>query len=212
MIKRFAIFTLSAVFLASCGGEEATTDETTVTEEPVVENCTYTYNPDETVLTWTAFKLTEKVAVSGTFDQINVTANDGASDMFATLTGATFSIPVSSLNSQDEVRDPKIKNSFFGIMSETDMLSGSIIALAEKEGTVSITMNSISKEYTGEVKVDGEQITFLTTINLMDFDGQEAMDSLGVVCEAKHTGPDGVNKLWTDVEIAVKTILTKTCQ
>ena len=132
--------------------------------------------------------------------------------MYATLTGAAFSIPVSSLNSQDEVRDPKIKNSFFVIMNETDVLSGSIVSLAETEGTVSITINNISKEYAGEVKVEGEQITFLTTINLLDFDGQEAMDSLGVVCEAKHTGPDGVNKLWTDVEIAVKTILTKTCQ
>jgi len=211
MKKNFAFFALSALFLTACGGGEEQTDETVTTDEPVVENCTYSYNPDETILTWTAFKLTEKVAVSGTFDRINVVANDGASDALSVLVGATFNISVSSLNSQDEVRDPKIKNSFFGIMSETEELTGSIVSLTETSGVASIRMNGITKECNGEVVMDGEAITFLTTINLLDFDGQTAMDSLGVVCEAKHTGPDGVNKLWTDVEIAVKTILTKTC-
>ena len=73
-------------------------------------------------------------------------------------------------------------------------------------------MNGISKSYDGEVKVDGEQITFLTEIDLVDFNGQPAVDSLGVVCEAKHTGEDGINKLWTEVEIAVKTTLVKECK
>ncbi len=211
MKKNFAFFAFSALFLTACGGSEEKTDETVNTDEPVVENCTYAYNPDETVFTWTAFKLTEKVAVSGTFNQIDVVANDGASDPLATLVGATFNIPVSSLNSQDEVRDPKIKNSFFGVMNATTELTGSIVSLTETSGVVSIRMNSITKEYSGEVVLKDEEITFLTTIDLIDFDGQTAIDSLGVVCEAKHTGPDGINKLWSEVEIAVKTKLTKTC-
>ena len=180
--------------------------------DEVVETCTYSYSSDETVLTWTAFKLTERVGVNGTFDEINVTANDGASDMFDVLQGAEFDIPVSSLNSQDEVRDPKIKNSFFGVMTETSSIAGIISSLDANGGSVQITMNGISKIYEGEVTVEGEEITFLTQIDLIDFDAQESVDSLGVVCSAKHTGEDGVNKLWTEVDIAVKTTLIKECK
>lgn len=213
MNKKLLMLSISGLFLTACGGGEATDDGTndTVIDE-VVESCTYSYDPAETVLTWTAFKLTERVGVNGTFDEINVTANDGAEDMFKVLVGAEFDIPVSSLNSQDEVRDPKIKNSFFGVMDETSNITGVISSLSENGGSAEITMNGISKMYDGEVKVDGESITFLTQINLIDFDAQESIDSLGVVCEAKHTGPDGVNKFWNEVDLAVKTTLIKACK
>lgn len=211
MKKNILFVGLTSLMLAACGGGEDTADSTVV-DNVVEESCVYSYNPDETVLTWTAFKLTEKIGVNGTFDQINVTANDGAEDMFAVLSGATFTIPVSSLNSQDDVRDPKIKNSFFGVMTETSEISGTIKSLSATGGSIEIKMNGVAVSYDGEVKVDGEEITWLSTIDLLDFDGQTAVDSLGVVCEEKHTGPDGVNKLWTDVDIAVKTTLTKACK
>ena len=116
MKKNILLFGLTAL-LISCGGEEETheQEEVVATEEV----CTYSYDETSTVLTWTAFKLTEKVGVNGTFDIINVSANDGSEDMFSVLNGANFEIPVSSLNSQDEVRDPKLKNSFFGNMDST---------------------------------------------------------------------------------------------
>lgn len=215
MKKSMALVVLSGFLFAACGGgeEETNNEEVTGGEEPVVEeSCTYAYDPEETVLTWTAFKLTERVGVSGTFDEINVVSNDGAEDMYAVLTGATFDIPVSSLNSNDEVRDPKIKNSFFGVMNSTDRITGSVNSLSETAGEVSITMNGMTKSYSGDVTVEGEEITFSTTLNMIDFNGQESIDSLGVVCEAKHTGPDGVNKLWEDVELVIRTTLIKTCE
>ncbi|MGB1103905.1 MAG: YceI family protein [Crocinitomicaceae bacterium] len=215
MKKSMALVVLSGFLFAACGGgeEETNNEEVTGGEEAVVEeSCTYAYDPEETVLTWTAFKLTERVGVSGTFDEINVVSNDGAEDMYAVLTGATFDIPVSSLNSNDEVRDPKIKNSFFGVMDSTDRITGSVNSLSETAGEVSITMNGMTKSYSGDVTVEGEEITFSTTLNMLDFNGQESIDSLGVVCEAKHTGPDGVNKLWEDVELVIRTTLVKTCE
>lgn len=211
MKKSILFVGLTSLLLAACGGEEDTADSTVV-DNVVEELCVYSYSPDETVLTWTAFKLTEKMGVNGTFDQINVNANDGSEDMFAVLSGATFTIPVNSLNSQDDVRDPKIKESFFGVMTETSEISGTIKSLSETGGTIEIKMNGKAVSYDGEVKVEGEEITWLGTIDLLDFDGQAAVDSLGVVCEEKHTGTDGVNKLWTDVDIAVKTTLTKACK
>lgn len=211
MNKSFLTGAIAALLLSSCGGSNDTeTGENQVEEQQAV--CTYSYNPDETILTWTAFKLSNRTGVSGTFDEINVSGNQESDDMFAVLTGASFDIPVSSLNSQDEIRDPKIKNSFFGVMDETNNITGSIVKMNGKSGTIEITMNGKTVSYDGEVKVEGEELKWMTEINIQDFDGSEAMDSLGVVCAEKHTGEDGMNVLWNEVEIAVKTTFTKTCE
>ncbi len=204
---------LAALFLSACGGlenESSTADNGT---EQADENCMYSYNSDETIFTWTAFKLTDRVAVSGTFDEINVeTENKEADNMFDVLIGATFSIDPNSIDSQDETRDPKLRNSFFGVMNDTKMITGTVVDMDKQKGKVDVTMNGVTKGYTGDVKINEQYITLLTTINVLDFDAQASMDSISVVCEEKHTGPDGVNILWTDVEIAVKTKLNKTCK
>lgn len=203
-----SIIALAAI-LTSCGG--GSTESTTETKDTVA-TCTYSYDSSATELTWTAFKLTEKIGVNGTFNEINVTANNNATDMFGVLTGATFSIPVATLNSQDNVRDTKVKNSFFGNMLSTEMLTGSVVSINSSQATLSVKMNDVVKEYTGEVIVDGETITVKTTVDILDFNAQVAMDSLSVVCSEKHTGPDGVNKFWSTVDVVVKTTLIKNCQ
>jgi len=199
---------LAIISFASCGGGEA---ETT-TPTGSVEVCNYSYDSSSTILTWTAFKLTEKIGVNGTFDEINVVANDNATDMFGVLTGATFDIPVATLNSQDPIRDPTVKRAFFGNMVETASIKGSVISLNATQANMSITMNGVTKEYSGVVKVDGEKITVTTTIDIVDFEAQLSLDSLSVACSEKHTGPDGVNKFWSTVDVAVQTTLIKTCK
>jgi hypothetical protein len=208
MKKIIYSFGLLAFTLASCGGGEAESTTTTDT----VEVCKYSYDSSATELTWTAFKLTEKIGVNGTFNQINVTAKDSAADMFAVLTGATFEIPIASLNSQDPVRDGKVTRSFFGNMIETSSITGTVNSISATTASVAVLMNGVTKEYTGTVTVNAETITMTTTIDLIDFNAQTSMDSLSVVCSEKHTGPDGVNKFWSTVDIAVKTTLVKTCK
>ena len=196
--------------MLACGGAEEGDENTGEEEEIVTENCTYSYDESTTVLTWTAFKTSEKLAVDGTFDEITVTTQE-SNDMFGVFTGATFDIPVSSLNSQDPERDTKLKNSFFGNMAETPNISGTIVSMNESSSNVQITMNGRTVEYEGMVTVEGETITMEIIMDIMDFDAGIAMDSLGVVCSEKHTGEDGVNKLWSDVGIAAKTTLKKDC-
>ena len=195
--------------MVSCGGSEEA--EESNEEDENAEACTYSYDETSTIFTWTAFKLTEKIGVDGTFDNITVTANE-SDDMFGVLTGAEFDIPVNSINSQDEVRDGKVKRSFFGNMEATSSLSGVVNSIDANTASITINMNGQNVDYEGEVTVEGETITVKTTIDITDFDAQLAIDSLGVVCSAKHTGEDGVNKLWSDVDIAVKTTLEKECE
>lgn len=211
MNKRLIAIGFAAMLLTACGGGEETTEEEGAADETAAA-CTYSYDSEATVLTWTAFKLTERVGVNGSFDQINVTANDGAENMFDVLNGATFEIPVSSLNSQDPERDPKLKKHFFGNMVETESITGSIIELNESSGKIKIKMNGNEIEYEGDVTVEGETITWEQAIDIIEFQAQASMDSIAVHCAEKHTGTDGVNKFWPDVNIAVKTTLLKECK
>jgi len=193
--------------LASCGGGQS---EITTAKDTAAA-CTYSYDSASTQLTWTAFKLTDKIGVNGTFDQIHVTAKGSSADMFAVLTGAAFDIPVVTLNSQDPVRDGKVKNSFFGNMIETASITGTVNSISETGANITVTMNGVSKDYQGVVSINEETITVTTTVDIVDFNAQPSLDSLSVVCAEKHTGPDGVNKFWSTVDIAVKTTLIKTC-
>jgi len=208
MKKSILTFGLLSAILISCNSSETPATEVIET----VEVCTYNYNSESTVIGWTAFKFTEKKGVSGVFDQSEVLIANASEDMLQTLAGASFTIPVSSINSTNPVRDEKLKNSFFGTMESTEIISGLVKSISDSEAVVEITMNGQSKDYTGKVNVDGLKIAFTATIDMVDFEAQHAIDSLNIVCSAEHTSEDGSSKLWSEVDLNVETTLVKTCK
>ncbi|MFD1551181.1 YceI family protein [Putridiphycobacter roseus] len=195
-----------ATLFLSCGNEAPKAVEETT------EVCTYSYDDLSTKVNWNAFKFNEKTAVGGTFNEVNVLISQASEDMFKTLTGASFTIPTSGVNSNNEIRDPKIKASFFDQMESTEVISGVVKSINATDANVEITMNGVSKDYNGAVTVDGQKISFATTIDMNDFDAGYAIDSLNNVCSDLHKGADGVSKLWTEVEINVETTLKKDCK
>jgi len=209
MKKSILTFGLLSTLLLSCNCSEDKTAETVV---ETVEVCTFNYNAESTVIGWTAFKFTEKKGVSGVFDKAEVLIANPSQDMLQTLAGASFTIPVSSINSNNPVRDEKLKNSFFGTMESTEIISGVVKSISDSEAIIEITMNGQSKDYTGTVSTDGLKVSFSTTLNMTDFEAQHAIDSLNIVCSAEHTSEDGSSKLWSEVDINVETTLVKTCK
>lgn len=204
--KALSLLAVASLFIISCAGE-ATPKVDTETTAP----CLYHYDGTSTSVKWTAFKFTEKVGVGGMFEKVNVLISAPAEDMFAALTGASFTIPIESVNSANEERDGKIQAHFFGAMNSTDVISGLVKSINQTDAIVEITMNGVSNDYSGSVTVNGEAIGFKTTIDLIDFDATKAVDSLNTVCNDLHKGADGTSKLWTEVDIDVKTRLKKVC-
>ncbi|MCO5258825.1 MAG: YceI family protein [Crocinitomicaceae bacterium] len=184
-----------ALLVACSGNKEQTTDQSTTI---------YAYDANSSTLEWTAFKYESKAPVKGTFKEISVSSLNNATDVKTLCESLTFSIPVSSIATQDESRDAKIIEFFFGTMS-TKELTGKIVKLSE-DGTaeLEVTMNGITDIVKGDYTLDGLHFDFSATMDIAKWSAQEAIDVLNENCKANHT-ENGVTKVWTEVDLAFST-------
>ncbi|MDB4533236.1 YceI family protein [Vicingaceae bacterium] len=214
------IFLPIAVFAAltinSCGNGENTESTAAVATENKEEICFYSY--DETAgsqVRWTAFKTSEKVAVGGQFDQVNVTAGERSTKITDILETVKFNIPTSSTNTANKDRDDKIIASFFGAMNSTDLILGQAKSVEgdNSAGTCTfyLTLNNVEKETVLNYVVEDATIKLTGEIDMVDYGAEAAVASLNEVCKALHTGADGVSKTWSTVELAIETTLKKEC-
>ena len=169
-------------------------------EAKTTNSKTFSVIGETSTVKWIAYKTTDKVAVKGNFNTIKITNSKKAATVEEALNGTLFSIPVSSIFSNEETRDSKIKEFFFGAMKNTEFISGTF-DISEKGSFVNITMNGISKTIPIDLIIDEQMATFNNTLNLNDWDLGNALASLHKVCFDLHKGPDGVSKTWDEVEI-----------
>ncbi|WP_338731050.1 YceI family protein [Mangrovimonas cancribranchiae] len=197
------VLTLS---LLSCKGDkkEAKAEETT----EVVSTEKFVVKPEATSVKWTAYKTTKKTPVGGEFTVLKFDEKSGSSPEEA-LNNLTFSIPVSSLFTNDDVRDGKLKESFFGAMLDTELISGTITS-SNGSYAASITMNGVTENLPLDISItDERRVTLTGTMDLKTWNALDALESLNKVCFDLHKGPDGVSKTWEDVAIEVSTYLRK---
>ncbi len=167
---------------------------------------TYTLDVNKTSVYWTAYKTSDKVPVKGKFTEVTLENVENALSMRAALNGLKFTIPVSSIFSKDTIRDGKLKKFFFGVMKNTTLISGELKITDNSNGVVALTMNGLNKELPFIYNVSGKGvITILATMDLNNWNAQEALTSLNNACKDLHTGKDGVTKTWNDVAIRVVT-------
>lgn len=185
-------------FVASCGGEEKTD-----------ESFKYAYNEESSVMEWTAFKYSNKTPVKGTFTKIKVTAISEASSAEDLVESLGFTIPVSSIETNDQSRNAKIIEFFFATIA-TEELSGRLKSI-EKDGTaiLEVKMNGITKDVKGTYTLKDTFFALNATMNVLDFNADQAIANLNAACATNHTGEDGVLKLWSDVDLSFTTVLTK---
>lgn len=210
MKKLFVISILA--FLAACG--EKKTQENTQTEEtPKVEVCSYELLPDSARVAWTAYKFTERVGVNGKFDSFQVqSATAKAENAKDLLNGLALKVLVSSLNSANPERDAKIKKSFFGTMTASDTLSGSIKEVGTDSLTISFKMNGIEKDLKASYQISDTEIMLMSDININTWNAGKSLAELNKVCKELHKGTDGKSILQPDVKLIISAPLKKVCQ
>jgi len=195
------ILLLAAVALfSSCKGKsEAATEEAHA----------YSYNHANSVMEWTAFKFESKAPVKGTFTKIDVTSVSDASDAKTLAESFGFTIPVSSIETQDESRNAKIIEFFFGTMSTTE-LTGRILKLGEDgSADLEVTMNGITDVVKGKYEItDDIYFSFKATMDIAKWNSDKAIAVLNENCKANHT-ENGVTKVWSEVDLSFTTKFDK---
>jgi len=158
---------------------------------------------EETVVSWTAYKTTSKIPVSGVFKEVIIENDHSGTTVYKAIDGLKFSLPISSIFSQSNLRDTKIKNFFFGSMLNTANISGEISLNNNNLGFVKITMNGISKELPITFSIDNQLIVMDAVMDVNNWESQVALEALSEACEDLHSGQDGETITWSEVKINV---------
>lgn len=211
MKRSIIVYTFAALIvgLTSCQGktDSEKTEETTATEK----SCVYSYNSEQSVLEWTAFKFTEKTPVKGTFNEISIEGMDNSKDPKKMIESLKFSISTASVETQNEERNGKIAKLFFGTIG-TDKITGKVKSLSDNgKATVQIEMNKMKQDVLGDYTLEDGKFTFNATIDVMKWNAGGAITALNTACKDLHTGADGKSKLWSEVDLSFSTELLSDC-
>ena len=167
----------------------------------------YTVEPKTTTVNWIAYKTNDKIPVKGQFTKLNIENSSKSKTALEALNNLKFSIPVSSLFTNDTIRDSKLKKFFFGVLKNTSLISGTIHINNETSGTVDIVMNGITQALPITFIISDQMVTMEALMDLDNWQAQTAIESLNEVCKELHTGTDGISKTWSEVKIEVATYL-----
>jgi len=201
---KLTLLALTIIFTSACKNDIK--EEKKSNEKEEVSEVMFVVKPEGTSVKWTAYKTTEKKPVNGEFAILNFDAKKGATPQDA-LNNLEFSIPVNSLFTKDEVRDSKLKASFFGAMLNTELISGKI-KVTDNKYVASITMNGATNDLPLDVSIlEERRVKMNGVLNLKDWNALDALTSLNKVCFDLHKGPDGVSKTWENVAIEINTYL-----
>lgn len=161
-----------------------------------------TYNVS---LLWTAFKfpgLSDRVGVSGTFDEIFISyKNTTADNIYDYLKDAEILINSSSVNiDNDSLKNSNLRNHFFQYFTPTIYCKVIDANPTQGKATVKITMNGISEQINFTMKENKEDLIFTGKIeDINSFQAGVALNALQAVCGVHHR-----DKVWSDISLKVE--------
>ena len=211
MKKELILMTaLGVLGLMACKGGEA---ESTNEVEEKAQTCMYTYDHGVSTFEWTAYKTSAKVPVKGSFNEIEVSGETSSDDLLALLESLSFTMNTSSVETNDESRNQKIAELFFGVMENTQEITGNVKSVdGEGNATIEVTMNGATQDVVGTYVLEDGLFAFTATIDVSAWNALEALASLNDVCKELHTGDDGVSKTWSEVALSFSTQLKMDCE
>lgn len=216
-MKKTILFSglLFGLLATSCGEQDVADNEDVKLEVKEIQNCIYTFSAEKSTLDWTAYKFTRKAGVGGTFTQLQVDGKKKGAVPKDIIESLSFSIPTSTVETNDVSRNKKVDSLFFGGLEETALITGNVVSLGDNgKATMMIKMNNIENEVVGDYTLEGNKFSFNTEISINDWNAEKQLEALNIACKDLHTDLENgetESKLWPDVTISFSTELTKEC-
>ncbi len=212
-MKTVRLAILGLVLLVSYNCKEAKKESEENAKEVMADSSEkFNLVKDSTKVGFTAYKTSEKLPVGGKFMKIDITKSESGSTAMDAMNGTAFTIPVSSLFTNDAtgIRDPKILEFFFGAMKNTTFISGIFKVSEDGKSSIDVTLNGVTENIPLESeKTSDTSYTFTGVMNLENWDALDAIASINKACEILHTGGDGVSKTWSEVAVQAEVLLQK---
>ncbi len=186
-----------------CVALQFTACKSEVKKKEVESSAAFSLEKASNAISWTAYKTTEKIPVKGKFTKVNIISGGNGASVKEAINGTEFSVPISSIFTSDTSRDYKIQKFFFGIMDNTELLTGTLHIENDSTGYTNLTMNGISNKLPFKYTVNNKTFAMSTTMDVLNWNAQSSIDSLNAVCKELHKGLDGVSKTWAEVAISV---------
>lgn len=208
--SNFSIYLLSGslFFITACSSDTSTTES----EEKEPSVCSYEYDESTTTLEWTAYKFEDKSgAVPGGFNEIEVTSDENE-DPKKVIESIKFKINTASVETQNEDRNKKISELFFGSIN-TKTIEGRISKLNDDgKAYLVITMNGLDVDIEGTYTLKDGLFTFESIIDVVDWNGMKGIEKLNKACDDLHRkAPGEESKLWSEISLKLSTKLKSDC-
>lgn len=206
-MKKFTYLLFAGLILSACG-DKSTSENASASEE----KCTYSYDSENDLLEWTAFKFTEKTGVKGTFNTVEVSSVSEADSPEDLISSLTFKIPTSTVETQNPERNGKISKFFFGTINTPEITGKLQILRKDGKAGFEITMNGKKVILLGDYTLTDDLFTFKSTLDVAAWDALGGIEALNKECKDLHTSTDGVSKLWPEVEVNLSAPIIKNCK
>lgn len=155
---------------------------------------------------WTAFKLAEKVGVTGTFKKLEFSSTEDAN--FAKF-AKSLSVKIDAYE-LDSIKNPDRDKKILAlwINSKDALITAKVVDIkgddTKGELDLEVTMNQNPQIVKMPYKVENGKLSAKGTIDILSFGMQKGFDAYSKNCSDVHNG-----KSWTDVDIAFELEISK---
>lgn len=202
-LYKYLVFLLMAHGMIACNNSDKKLSNIGSDENQFSQHKQYAIDTSGISVLWTAYKFTNKIGVSGTFNTYLFENKKTSGTVENILNKSKITIPTATVNSSNPIRDFKLETYFFKAF-DTPEIKGEIKDAKESEGIINLKMNRRSKKIPFTYNLEKDTITLFTNLNLTYWKGEEALKTLNNECYELHKGTDGISKLWPDVDVVIK--------
>ena len=156
---------------------------------------------------WTAYKTPAKVAVSGTFKDINFKFGKKRDSIASTLEGASATIDPMKVNLNDDVKNANLRDFFFSKFSKKEIkVTLRDVVEGKDQGTIlaSVKMNGKTNKVPMEYKITNGVLKASGVLDLGEFKLEDARANLQKAVYDLHEG-----MTWSQVNIGFEAPVTK---